>query len=196
MEKRESHHTPVPVVRYSEESVHPLHGRHRELRRSVERLQELADAVGTIPVETFRQRLDDLLLFLTRKLLPHADAENQVIFPLVAATLGSVEATAVLDRDHTEIRRLTDELSGVRARLSEGRLRSSHAKALRRVLYGLAIMTRLHLEHEEIYLALLEAHLTPSELRGALDALVDAEYRAEARMARPVGRETPTNDQD
>lgn len=174
---------PAPVVDgYTEAALHPLRGKHRELRPYVERLRELADAVGESPLPTLRHRLDDVHAFLTHQLIPHAYAENRVIFPLVATALGTLEPTSLLSRDHAEIRRLTEELGAVRERLSGTRLRAVDAKELRRILYGLSALTRLHLEQEETYLALLEAHLTAPELRAAFDALADAEYEAGAEV--------------
>jgi hypothetical protein len=185
MKEPEDRESAPAADRYTESALHPLRSKHRELGPFIERLRDLADAVGEIPLEALRRRIDDVDAFLTGHLLPHAAAEHQVIFPLVAGALGTLEPTSLLTRDHAEIRRLTDELVAVRGRLGGSRLRAADAKELRRILYGLALLSRLHLEQEESYLALLEAHLSPSELHAAFDALAEAEYRAEAEAVGP-----------
>jgi iron-sulfur cluster repair protein YtfE (RIC family) len=179
MEKTKGHEHAMGNDGYIEASLHPLRGRHRELRPHLENLLEFADAVGDIPLAELRRRLDEVYTFLSGALIPHAYAENQVIFPLVAKILGSLEPTSLLDRDHAEIRSLTEELARIRQKLSGPRMRSVDAKELRRTLYGLSVLLRVHLEQEGIYLALLEANLAPEELRGAFDALADAESKAQ-----------------
>jgi len=167
--------------RYTENALHPFRRKHLELQSAVERLLRLADDVGGVQLIELRRGMNDMQNFLTHQLLPHADAENQTVFPLLARLLGSVEVTALLSQDHIEVRALSNELTLIGTRLSEGsRLRADDAKALRRVLYGLAALLRVHLKREGIYLELLEAHLAPSELQAALDALAEGEYRADA----------------
>jgi hemerythrin-like domain-containing protein len=162
---------------------------HGLLRGYVDKLYEAADAVGDIPLPALQQRIGDVETFLTHHLIPHAEAEDQVIYPLVATMLGTLEGVSAMNRDHAEIRTYTQELVGLEPRLSEPSLKSSDAKAFRRILYGLAALLRLHLAQEDVYLRLLNAHLAPNVAQSTWDALEEATRKAEARTAEaPAGQ--------
>jgi hypothetical protein len=63
---------------------------------------------------------------------------------------------------------LVDELTALRARLGTDAITPQMSKDLRRVLYGLYAIVKLHFAKEdEVYLPLLDATLTPA----AADAL-------------------------
>lgn len=156
---------------------------HATLRRYVDTLCDVADAVGDIPLPALRHRLREVHTFLAHHLIPHAEAEDRVIYPLVATMLGTLEGISAMNRDHVEINRFAVELAALEQVVSGSRLRSADAKALRRVLYGLAALLRLHLEEEDVYLGLLGAHLAPDAAQSALAALQDATRNAQARMA-------------
>ncbi len=56
---------------------------------------------------------------------------------------------------------------------------SIQTKALRRVLYGLYTLVKLHFaKEEEIYLPLLDAHLTPDEARSMFEKMEEAANEA------------------
>ena len=76
-----------------------------------------------------------------------------------------------MSRDHLEAIRLTEEL-----------------EALRRVLYGLYAIIKLHLaKEEEIYAPLLEARLPPEEVDHLVQAMerTVAEAKASLKMLEP-----------
>ncbi len=84
-----------------------------------------------------------------KDLLPHAHAEEQALYPVVAEVMGAKKATATMSRDHVEVERLTRELAILRMIVAEHPLAGEHVKALRRVLYGLYALVRLHFTKEE-----------------------------------------------
>ena len=49
-------------------------------------------------------------IFSAHHLIPHAQAEDQALYPVVARVMGVPEATATMRRDHVEVGRLTEEL--------------------------------------------------------------------------------------
>jgi iron-sulfur cluster repair protein YtfE (RIC family) len=67
-----------------------------------------------------------------------------------------------MSRDHVEVRRLTEQLGWLR---SHGPLFDlEQMRNLRRVLYGLHTLLKVHFaKEEEIYLPLLESHLSEAE---------------------------------
>jgi Hemerythrin HHE cation binding domain len=87
-----------------------------------------------------------------------------------------------MSRDHVEVGRLTDELASLRSELSRPTLGEAPAKALRRVLYGLYALVKLHFaKEEEIYLPLLDARLSAEAARHMFEAMEQAGRQAKGR---------------
>jgi iron-sulfur cluster repair protein YtfE (RIC family) len=157
----------------------PLRDEHKELLPHVEHLREVADAVGDWPLESLRHGVDDAYVFLTRHLIPHAEAEDRDLYPVVGDIIGGPQATATMSRDHVEVGRLTQELGELRAALAGGALDPETTRALRRTLYGLYAVVRLHFaKEEEVYLPLLNARLTPAAAQRLFTAMGQAAAQA------------------
>lgn len=150
---------------------------HKELVERIEVLRTVADSIGSAALESLREGVGQAYIFLIHQLIPHAQAEEQVFYPTVGRVLRAVEATETMSRDHLEVIRLTEELEALRLRLFYEPFSTSDEQALRRVLYGLYAILKLHLaKEEEIYVPLLEARLQPEEV----DHLIEAMERAAA----------------
>lgn len=145
---------------------------HRELVARIEFLRTVADSIGSATIESLRADVGQVYTFLIHQLIPHAQAEEQVLYPTVGRVLRAVEATGTMSRDHLEIIRLTEELETLRLRLFYEPLNPADEQALRRVLYGLYAIIKLHLaKEEEIYLPILEARLHPEEADHLIEAM-------------------------
>ena len=145
---------------------------HRELIARIEVLRTVADSIGTVSTESIREGVGQAYTFLIHQLIPHAQAEEQVLYPTVGSLLRAVEATQTMSRDHLEIIRLTEELEALRLHLFYTPVSEADEQALRRVLYGLYAIIKLHLnKEEEIYLPILEARLPASEVDGLVEAM-------------------------
>jgi iron-sulfur cluster repair protein YtfE (RIC family) len=141
----------------------PLRAEHRELLPHIQQLRTVADCVGDIRDLAVETLLDEVLAFLNGHLLPHARAEEAVLYPAVAVAMRAPEATRTMSRDHREIQILVGELTALRAQLGTNAITLQMAKDLRRVLYGLYALVKLHFaKEEEVYLPLLDATLTPT----------------------------------
>lgn len=81
--------------------------------------------------------------------------------------------------DHAEVGRLTEELRQLREQLADQAPSVEQARELRRVLYGLYTLVKVHFAKEEdVYLPLLDSHLTADEARAMFDAMEAAATRA------------------
>ncbi|HZD70457.1 MAG TPA: hemerythrin domain-containing protein [Actinomycetes bacterium] len=164
----------------------PLRDEHASLVPHIQALREVADQVGETSVESLRQEIDGACQFLTYHLIPHAQVEDQVMYPAVGKALNAPEATATMRRDHVEVGRLTAELGTLGAQLGGTALDPAHAKALRRILYGLYALVTVHFaKEEEIYLPILERRLSPEEARD-LFAAMDHAAGHHTQAARPA----------
>jgi hypothetical protein len=83
---------------------------HLAFGRHIEDLRRLADDCGDERILALVDDLDRALGFLEHELLPHAAAEDALLYPAVAAAIGAPSATATMSRDHVEIARLVHEL--------------------------------------------------------------------------------------
>jgi hemerythrin-like domain-containing protein len=162
----------------------PLREEHAALQPFIEQLRTTADAVGEAPPEALRALVDAAHEFLANHLIPHAQAEDEALYPVVGRLLGAPEATAVMSREHAVVVRLTRELATLRATLTGPTLAPDTAAALRRVLYGLYALVQTHFgNEEEVYLPLLEAGLTPAEATAMFVAMEAAARRAKQAAA-------------
>lgn len=161
----------------------PLRDEHKELYPHIMQLRTTADAIGTVPIASLRQTIDEAYAFLSRQLIPHAQAEERALYPAVGELMGAPEATATMSRDHVEIGRLTEELKTLRPSLEHEGLNVSQEQALRRVLYGLFALVTVHFaKEEEIYLPLLDRRLTPTEARHLFETMEQAAWEAKSAV--------------
>lgn len=162
----------------------PLRDEHKELWPNIEVLRTTADTVGEAPLGVLRRGVDEAYDFLARHLIPHAQAEDRALYPVVQKVMGAPEATATMSRDHVEVGRLTEELDGLRAQLAgAASISAAQAKALRRVLYGLYALVKVHFaKEEEVYLPLLDARLTAPEAQRMFEAMEGAAHEAKAAL--------------
>lgn len=114
-----------------------LRDAHRALLPHVEKMRVVADSVGDAPLEALKKSIDKVYEFLTHELIPHAQAEDRALYPIVKQIQGSPHTTATRWRDHLEIERFTLELVTLREHVNARKLEAKEARALRRVLYGL-----------------------------------------------------------
>jgi iron-sulfur cluster repair protein YtfE (RIC family) len=128
----------------------PFRAEHRVLLDHVTELRRAAaDVPRLVPAER-EVLLHKLVGFLRQELLPHAQAEEHVLYPEVAALLGAPEATAPMLYDHRAIRERIVELEDCDLRDPD---------RLQELLYGLYALISVHFEKEEdLYLSLLDSH--------------------------------------
>jgi heavy metal translocating P-type ATPase len=130
---------------------------HRDLLTVVDRVQEVADRLGEVSPSVARHDLYDLSRLLDERLLPHEAADDAALYPLVAKMIGGADPIGPMNRGHFEIRRLAGMLSRLVRELPESGPTSADYRDLRRVLYGLHAILRLHFAQEdESFLSLFE----------------------------------------
>ncbi len=160
----------------------PLRDEHKELLPQAEILKKAASEVSEAPSEHAWRDIQEAYDFLAYHLIPHAYAEDQALYPVVQKVIGAPQATATMSRDHVEVARLAEELKNQLPH-SPARLSSDQVSGLQRVLYGLYALVQVHFaKEEEIYLPLLDAHLTPAEASRMFEAMEKAAAEAKAEV--------------
>lgn len=161
----------------------PLKDEHKELYPHIESLKVAGMAVhGKLNQESL-DLIDEALTFLTKHLLPHAHAEEAALYPAVQKVMSSPHGTATMSRDHVEVERLTQELKGLRAQISATEIGSKQANELKRVLYGLYTLVKLHFaKEEEVYLPLLDANMSEKDAKTMFEAMEAAAGEAKKHV--------------
>lgn len=161
----------------------PLKDEHKELFPHIESLKLAGLAVHGNLSQASLDLIDEAHAFLAEHLLPHAHAEEAALYPVVQKVMGTPYGTATMSRDHVEVERLTQELEDLRAQVSTGEIGAGKANELKRVLYGLYTLVKVHFaKEEEVYLPLLDANLTPDEAREMFEAMEAAAGEAKAHL--------------
>jgi plasmid stabilization system protein ParE len=139
-----------------------VHEHHDALLPRVDGLLETARLVGSLPCEELRPRVLETRAFLADMLIPHMEAAERAVYPRLEAILTDTGALGPLRREHQEVRRLVAELDRLCA-THEGPYRRGEALALRRCLYRLHAIVRVHLDEEEMMAQLLAHRIDPEE---------------------------------
>jgi hypothetical protein len=106
--------------------------------------------------------------FLVERLLPHEKGEETSLYPLVARMIGGQDPIGPMMRAHVEIIHLTRLLGRLLDDCGDTGVGDQELPELRRLLYGLHAVLRLHFAQEdEAYLSLLSAGDEAPEARTA-----------------------------
>jgi hypothetical protein len=129
---------------------------HAELLPIVNRLRSLADRLDAMPRDEALRELKQLHVFLSERLVPHEEAEEKTFYPKIAEILGGDDPTGTMARAHVEIAHLVRMLGDVLGYIGPSAPDASDFVDLRRILYGLYAILRLHFaQEEEAYISLV-----------------------------------------
>ncbi|PWB51364.1 MAG: hypothetical protein C3F13_13025 [Anaerolineales bacterium] len=161
----------------------PLRDEHKELFPHIESLKLAGLSVHGVLSQASLDLIDESYEFLSAHLLPHAQAEEAALYPAVQKVMGSPYATATMSHDHVEVEQLTRELGAIRDQVSATEIGAGQANELKRILYGLYTLVKVHFaKEEEVYLPLLDENLTPDDARDLFEAMEEAAAEAKARV--------------
>lgn len=157
----------------------PLRDEHKELFPYVDRIRQVAELIGEAPIAEIRHGVEEVYDFLASHLKPHAEAEEAALYPVVQKVLGSPDATKTMSRDHVEVGIYIDELASLRDGLTGEALTTVQIKSLRRVLFGVYGLVKVHFaKEEEVYLPILDQRLTPESAQEMFEAMEAAAHEA------------------
>ncbi len=124
---------------------------HQLVTQTVERVRSLADRLGGEGGDV--ADLHFLLTELEEDLIPHELAEEDELYPLLSKAMGGDQLLAGLSRTHSEIEHQVRKFRNMVDAIGAGPLESEDLLELRRLLYGLYGVMRLHnaQEEEELY---------------------------------------------
>jgi hemerythrin len=113
---------------------------HRQLIEQIEHIREAARELPRLPWTERREVVGRVLRFLQETLLPHAEAEEGVLYTEWSRQVGYPDAAEPMIHDHRAIRARI-------ARLADVEL--SDTEEIQELLYGLHALITVHFDKEE-----------------------------------------------
>jgi soluble P-type ATPase len=136
---------------------------HKEFAPEVLRIRTVADRLGQMTPDETRQELEAVRFFLLERLPEHEEEEEAIVYPVVAQAMGGEDPMSSMNRAHLEIAHLGRIFQQLLEELPEEGPSPEDLMDLRRVLYGLHAILRLHFaQEEEAYAWLASADDDPS----------------------------------
>jgi len=124
-----------------------LRAQHDSVLPLIEQIRSTADRLSTQVRDLAEAQA--LLARLEGELLPHERADETELLPLMDRALGGTDASAAMSRTHAEIEHQVGKLRRLIVGLDEESTQPEDVVELRRLLYGLYAVLRLHNAQEE-----------------------------------------------
>jgi hypothetical protein len=139
------------------------HEHHDRITPHVEALAELAGLIDQTDTAEFARRFERECQFIVGQLMPHIDAIEQTLYGDLERLMEGRHSMQPMREEHEQLRRLFGSLCSYRATLAAGAFDDAFAMGLRRVLYRLYSLMKVHLAEEELYLRVIDRDLTDAE---------------------------------
>jgi iron-sulfur cluster repair protein YtfE (RIC family) len=140
------------------------HEHHERIHTMLDGLPALADMLDVRPRPTrFEDRYRTVCTTVTQTLLPHIESVEATIYPELDRLMQNRHSMAQMRREHDDIKSLVERLGTFEQAIEAGALGPAGTVGLRRVLYRLYALLKVHLAEEEEYLRVLEHNLSEGE---------------------------------
>ena len=139
------------------------HEHHARILSHVDRLPDLAEMIDGDDPAAFAARLDDEYAFIVGRLVPHMTVIETTLYGDLERLMDRRHSMAPMRREHDDLRRLIASLGNLRALAADGTIGDVERIGLRRILYRLYSLLKVHLAEEELYLGVLERNLSVEE---------------------------------
>ncbi len=148
------------------------HEHHERLLHHVDRMPEIADSLLTSKADEAHRSVGEMAAFLAGTLIPHVDAAERTLYPELERMFQNRHSMAPMRREHQEVRRLVTELDTLVGAADPSRFTIGRTLALRRVIFQLYALLKIHLAEEEAYLRIVE-HGVTADVSDMLAAAMD-----------------------
>jgi hypothetical protein len=133
--------------------------------------------VGRVECKALHRLYNEEYAFVAGTLVPHMAAVEDALYGRLETLMGPRHTMAPMREEHGTVRGLIEELGRFQVHEDQCTWDEQEGLALRRALYRLHALLKVHLAEEEQYLAVLDRSLTDTEkdaLARALDHPVGA----------------------
>lgn len=122
---------------------------HREFAPELQRLRSVADRLDQLSGPEAIRELETVRVFIAERLPRHEEEEEAAVYPIVASLMGGEDPMSSMSRAHIEISHLGRIFQQLLEDLPPEGPSPDDLLDLRRVLYGLHAILRLHFAQEE-----------------------------------------------
>ena len=130
---------------------------HLAIRRDINRLHEVADALGSLTPKAALEEVQSVQRMLIEEVQPHEEAEEQELYPALGRFFGGSDPMATMSRAHIEITHQIHRLGQLIDDIGPNGVDEVDLTELRSLLYGLYAILKLHTAQEdENYLSLAD----------------------------------------
>lgn len=129
----------------------------------VDRLLVLADMVGQVECAALHALFEEEHAFIVGRLVPHMEAIERTLYDRLETLMGGRHSMAPMREEHRAVGRLVEELGRYRQHVDGCTWSAVEGMALRRALYRLHAILKVHLAEEDLYLGVLDRQLTDAE---------------------------------
>ncbi len=136
------------------------HEQHEILLHTVDTLPAFGDALVTASTAEIRPRVEEIDSFLSDILVPHMEAAERTLYPELERMLQNRHSMTPMRKEHDEIRALVAGLHRLGSSLDEPRPSLARTLALRRVVFRLYALLKVHLVEEELYVRVVNKGVT------------------------------------
>lgn len=133
-----------------------LRTEHERLIPQLDKLRQVADILDTQSPDDSLEALREVKEFLVEEIIPHETNDETKIYPAVNEILPGEDSMATMSRAHREIFHLVEVFQRQVDDLPEVGPQPADIRDLRRTLYGLHAILRLHFDQEEELYASME----------------------------------------
>jgi hemerythrin-like domain-containing protein len=142
---------------------------HARLVQHIDRMPAVGDLIGGLTAAELEPHVSEVNRFLTGLFIPHMEATEATLYPELERLLQNRHSMTPMRREHAEIRALVEEFGRQAAELKTGRLTTGQAVALRRSLFRLYALLKIHVAEEQLYQTIIEHGVAdaPAELLAA-----------------------------
>ena len=149
-----------------------IHGPHAQIMAHVDALPGLAEMIDKVEPETIAQLFEAECDFIAVHLVPHIVAEEATLYRELERLMDKRHSMEPMREEHVRLRRLFTALCQYREVIARGEFDRESTIGLRRVLYRMYSLLKVHLAEEEMYLRVVERDLSADE-RDALARAMD-----------------------
>ena len=151
---------------------HVAHEHHERLMTHVDTMPALGDMLLTAKPDALRAPIAEMDTFLSGLLVPHLEAAEAALYPELERMMQNRHSMTPMRREHAEIRKLAGDFHTVGHEVTEMSPSLARSLALRRIVFRLYALLKIHLAEEELYVGIVNKGVT-TEVSDLLAAALD-----------------------
>ena len=133
---------------------------HARIQMHVDRLPVLADEMGKVGIDAFIADFEAECAFISTQLMPHMEAIETSLYVELERLMAHRHSMDPMREEHARLRDLFGSLCHYRRSIERGEFEPDDEVALRRVLYRLYGLLKVHLAEEEMYLTVVDREVS------------------------------------